>query len=113
MMEDNQLREILSYYLQGDYQINKGASGMNNLTRFIEQKDKKYVLRVYQNHCNKALVEVEQAILKSIKGVPVPVVIPTLSGEWIVSVDNHLAVLFAYQEGINLKLERLEQYRNY
>lgn len=113
VMEDNQLRKILSYYLQGEYQINQGASGMNNLTRFIEQKDKKYVLRVYQNHCNKTLVEVEQAILKSIKGVPVPVVIPTLNGEWIVSVDNHLAVLFAYQEGINLKLERLEQYRNY
>ena len=55
-MEDNQLRKILSYYLQGEYQINQGLSGMNNLTRFIEQKDKKYVLRVYQNHCNKTLV---------------------------------------------------------
>ena len=112
-MEDNQLRKILSYYLQGEYQINQGVSGMNNLTRFIEQKDKKYVLRIYQNHCNKTLVEVELAVLKSIKGVPVPLVIPTLSGEWMVSLDNHLAVLFMYQEGVNLKLQRLEQYRNY
>ena len=44
---------------------------------------------------------------------PVPVLVPTIKGEYVVNYDNQLAVLFEYQEGVNLKLERLEQYKNY
>ena len=35
-MELNQLKEILACYFLSDCQIHQGASGMNNLTRFIE-----------------------------------------------------------------------------
>lgn len=86
---------------------------MNNLTRFIDHEDKKYVLRVYQNHNDEDLVQMEQKILRAIEGVPVPVLVPTLSGEYMVKRNDKLAVLFEYQEGENLRLERLDQYRNY
>lgn len=112
-MELKQLKKILACYFPGDCQIHQGASGMNNLTRFIEHEGKKYVLRVYQNHSDKNLVQVEQEILKRIEGVPVPVLIPTMRGDYLVHMYDKIAVLFEYQEGINLKLERLDQYQNY
>lgn len=112
-MNINQIREILKSYFQGECQVNQGASGMNNLTRFIEHEGKKYVLRVYQNHNDETLVKVEQKILRTIKGVPVPVLVPTNEGKYLVKHNDKLAVLFEYQEGVNLKLERLDQYKNY
>ncbi|AMC09234.1 phosphotransferase enzyme family protein [Turicibacter sp. H121] len=112
-MELNQLKEILACYFLSDCQIHQGASGMNNLTRFIEHEGKKYVLRVYQNHSDENLVQVEQEILKRIKGVPVPVLVPTMRGDYLVRLYDKIAVLFEYQEGVNLKLERLDQYKNY
>ncbi len=112
-MEVSHLREILECYLQGECQINQGTSGMNNLTRFIDHEDKKYVLRVYQNHNDEDLVQMEQKILRAIEGVPVPVLVPTLSGEYMVKRNDKLAVLFEYQKGENLRLECLDQYRNY
>ena len=112
-MNVNRMREVLKYYFEGDCQIHQGASGMNNLTRFIECNGNKYVLRIYQNHNDEALVKVEQTILSRIKGVPVPVLVPTIKGEYVVNYHDQLAVLFEYQEGVNLKLERLEQYKNY
>lgn len=112
-MNVNEMREVLKYYFEGDCQIHNGASGMNNLTRFIEWNEKKYVLRIYQNHNDETLVTVEQKVLSMIKGVPVPVLVPTLKGEYFVKYHDQLAVLFEYQEGVNLKLERLEQYKNY
>ena len=112
-MELNQLKEILACYFLSDCQIHQGASGMNNLTRFIEHEGKKYVLRVYQNHSDENLVQVEQEILKRIKGVPVPVLVPTMRGDYLVRMYDKIAVLFEYQEGVNLKLERLDQYKNY
>ena len=39
-MNLNQMREILKHYFQGECQVNQGASGMNNLTRFIEHEGK-------------------------------------------------------------------------
>lgn len=112
-MNVNRMREVLKYYFEGDCQIHQGASGMNNLTRFIECNGNKYVLRIYQNHQDEALVKVEQKVLSMIKGVPVPVLVPTIKGEYVVNYHDQLAVLFEYQEGVNLKLERLEQYKNY
>lgn len=107
------MREILKHYFQGECQVNQGASGMNNLTRFIEHEGKKYVLRIYQNHNDERLVKVEQKILRTIQGVPVPVLIPTIEGNYLVKFNDKLAVLFDYQEGVNLKLDRLDQYKNY
>ena len=112
-MNVNEMREVLKHYLKEECQIHQGASGMNNLTRFIECNGNKYVLRIYQNHQDEALVKVEQKVLSRIKGVPVPVLVPTIKGEYVVNYHGQLAVLFEYQEGVNLKLERLEQYKNY
>ncbi len=112
-MKDSELKDILSFYFEGECLIKRGSSGMNNLTRYIEYKGKQYVLRVYQNHQDLEVARMEHRILKKLQHLNVPTPIESRSGETIVELKGNLATLFEYKEGENLILERLSQYYDY
>lgn len=88
--------------------ISKGASGYNNTTRFIQYKDEKFVLRIYETHNDVAKVLLEHEILEKLKtkDLPFNIPLPILSklGKTFHHLEedtNKLACLFSYIKGDN------------
>ncbi|MFC5648476.1 phosphotransferase [Paenibacillus solisilvae] len=82
----------------------KEESGMNNTTRMIYSGKDKYVLRVYDNHRDVGIVQIEHQLLDKLQlaGLPfqVPMPVANLNGSTItISPDGKLAALYAYIEG--------------
>lgn len=55
------------YPLDSEWSIEPGESGMNNTTRMIRAGDRRYVLRVYNNHKDKQIVDLEHEVLKALQ----------------------------------------------
>ncbi|MDF2835410.1 MAG: aminoglycoside phosphotransferase, partial [Paenibacillus sp.] len=84
---------------------NAAASGMNNTTRIINSGDRKYVLRLYNNHGDVDTVKLEHEVLKALSGADlnfrVPDPVANTEGETVtVLPDGKLACLFRYIEGV-------------
>jgi len=92
------------YNLPNGCQIENGESGMNNTTRMITAGEARYVLRVYNNHKDRSIVELEHKVLEALQSVRPPFRIPipvrNLSGSTVTSApDGTLAALAHYIEG--------------
>ena len=112
-MEQRQLEEVLSYYFDGECKIKKGPSGMNNLTRYVDHQGKRYVMRVYKNHCDEKKVEMEHSILKKLTDLDVPHLVEMKNGGTFAKMNQELVSLFHYKEGVNLELKTPVQYYNF
>ncbi|WP_274650704.1 phosphotransferase [Paenibacillus humicola] len=82
----------------------KEESGMNNTTRMVYADGRKYVLRVYDNHCDPAIVTVEHAVLlglsRSRLRFQVPRPVSNRGGGTITAAkDGKLAALYGYIQG--------------
>ncbi|PZD93699.1 hypothetical protein DNH61_24110 [Paenibacillus sambharensis] len=78
-------------------------SGMNNTTRMIFAGDKRYVLRVYENHSDAGKVQLEHDILSALSGtfplkVPVPVM-NSIGSTVTRSPEGKLAALYEFIDG--------------
>lgn len=79
-------------------------SGMNNTTRIISSGDKRYVLRIYNNHKDTDIVRLEQEILSELQQEELPFLVPVplrnKRGETIsIAPDGTLSALFHYIDG--------------
>ncbi|CAM4203067.1 phosphotransferase [Paenibacillus tarimensis] len=94
---------LQQYDWEEPWRCEQRESGMNNTTRMIDAGDKRYVLRVYDNHNDTAKVQLEHDILMAVSGtyslkVPVPVV--NRNGSTVtVSPEGKLAALYEFIEG--------------
>ncbi len=88
-----------------EYSSFQRKGGMNNITHFIETESGKYVLRVYQTHCDIEKVMYEHAILLKLQQYKLPFGTP----EPIYSVDRETVkhtedgkpvAMFRYMEGM-------------
>ena len=111
-MEERQLEEVLSYYFDGKCKIKEGPSGMNNLTRYVDYQGKRYVVRVYKNHCDEKVVEMEHLILKKLSHLSVPHLVEMKNGGTLAKMNQGLVSVFHYKEGVNLELKTPTQYYN-
>jgi homoserine kinase type II len=77
---------------------------MNNTTRIINDGDRKYVLRLYNNHGDANTVKLEHEVLKALSGADldfrVPEPVANREGDTVtVLPDGKIACLFRYIEG--------------
>ncbi|MDQ6418054.1 phosphotransferase [Paenibacillus sp. LHD-117] len=82
-----------------------GASGMNNTTRIVSSGEKKYVLRIYNNHGDADTVRFEHDMLKALTreklDFQVPEPVPNKAGDSVTMLeDGKLACVFRYIEGV-------------
>ncbi|CAG7648034.1 Homoserine kinase [Paenibacillus solanacearum] len=93
------------YDLGGPVEIRSELSGMNNTTRFVYAGTRKYVLRVYENHCDESKLRFEHGILERLQRLGLPFQTPRVlrtRGEadtFVTGPDGKLASLFYYIEG--------------
>ncbi|MFX3635196.1 MAG: phosphotransferase [Candidatus Pristimantibacillus sp.] len=93
------------YPLDSEWSIEPGESGMNNTTRMIKAGDQRYVLRVYNNHKDKQIVDLEHEVLKALYErnpvfrTPVPVVNRNESTV-TTDQDGNLAALYHFIPGV-------------
>ncbi|QAY66006.1 phosphotransferase [Paenibacillus protaetiae] len=73
-----EIESALSYYsLGGRYKVEERDSGMNNTTRLVTCEDgSSYMLRIYKNHCDQAVVELEHEILTALNESAFPLYVP-------------------------------------
>ncbi|WP_308634287.1 phosphotransferase [Paenibacillus silvisoli] len=93
-----------AYPLDPDWRAAKEESGMNNTTRMIYAGQDKLVLRIYENHRDRALIETEHAILWELQqaklAFEVPVPVRNRQHESItIGPDGKLAALYRYIPG--------------
>lgn len=93
-----------AYPFAAPWKAVKEESGMNNTTRIVYSGKEKFVLRVYDNHRDAAIVRIEHRLLDKLQDanlnfqVPRPVV--NRSGSTItLSPEGKLAALYHYIEG--------------
>ncbi|MCU6795173.1 phosphotransferase [Paenibacillus sp. WQ 127069] len=103
---------VQQYFNNGVWTVETGESGVNNTTRFILYRNRKYVLRIYENHADLDKVRYEHAVLQALQQsklsyrIPSPIV--ALSGDTYVRTQaNQLAVLFEYIEGSRADLSEV------
>ncbi|WP_219837482.1 phosphotransferase [Paenibacillus sp. R14(2021)] len=92
------------YSLPGNWQAVLEESGMNNTTRMIYADKAKFVLRVYDNHRDTAIVSMEHELLVKLQQAgltfQVPLPIANVDGETVTaSPGGKLAALYGYIEG--------------
>lgn len=92
------------YHFPKGYVVENGDSGMNNTTRMVRADGARYVLRVYNNHKDAGIVQLEHEVLDALQeeerhfSVPVPV--HNRSGSTITAAaDGTLATLAHYIDG--------------
>jgi len=92
------------YEFQEPYYIEHRESGMNNTTRMISSGNKRFVLRIYNNHKDIDIVKLEHEVLDALNKqeltfrVPIPV--HNKKGDTIsVAADGTLSSLFHYIAG--------------
>jgi len=97
--------EALARFFPGEApSVRAGASGMNNTTRFVERRGRRYVLRVYETHRDEEKARYEHAVLRALEGRPLPFAVPqpvrTPGGDTVARLaDGRLAALFRYIDG--------------
>jgi homoserine kinase type II len=84
--------------------IEHRESGMNNTTRIISSGNKKFVLRIYNNHKDSNIVGLEHEVLDALNKqdltFQVPIPVHNKKGDTIsVATDGTLSSLFHYIEG--------------
>jgi homoserine kinase type II len=109
--------QILEHYFSADkpWLVNQGKSGYNNTTRYIVIDNKKFILRIYETHKDKAKVKLEHEVLvqlNEIEDLPfkVPVPIYTKEGKTYLRLhdgSNKLACIYTYIEGENPVFDHL------
>ncbi|MFC4809552.1 homoserine kinase [Paenibacillus sp. GCM10023250] len=92
------------YPLGGPLRIAEEESGMNNTTRMVYAANDRYVLRVYDNHRDRAVVRVEHGLLAALRqaglSFRVPSPVAARDGSSIAEApDGKLAALFGYIDG--------------
>ncbi|MBQ4898337.1 MULTISPECIES: phosphotransferase [Paenibacillus] len=87
--------------------IKEGDSGWNNTTRYIENKGRNCVLRIYETHRDREKIEFEHEILARLQEIPlsfqVPFPVRTPEGDSIIRMEDgsgRFACLFEYIEGV-------------
>ncbi|TYP72508.1 phosphotransferase [Paenibacillus methanolicus] len=93
-----------AYEWTSPWRAEREESGMNNTTRMIYAGDERYVLRVYDNHRDEAIVRVEHAVLLALSekemGLRVPEPVLNREGSTVTKgPDGKLAALYHYIEG--------------
>ena len=93
-----------AYPFDAPWKAVKEESGMNNTTRIVYTGNEKYVLRVYDNHRNTAIVRIEHRLLDKLQEANLPFRVPrpvyNRSGSTITStLDGKLAALYHYIDG--------------
>ncbi len=90
--------------------IKEGASGWNNTTRYIENKGRNCVLRIYETHRDREKIAFEHDILGRLQetalSFQVPFPVRTPEGDSIIRMEDgsgRFACLFEYIEGIRPK----------
>lgn len=84
--------------------IESRESGMNNTTRIISSGNKKFVLRIYNNHKDIDIVRLEHEVLNDLNkqklAFKVPIPVQNKQGETIsVATDGTLSSLFQFIDG--------------
>ncbi|MDQ8733704.1 phosphotransferase [Paenibacillus sp. LHD-38] len=92
------------YEFPGPCLIENLESGMNNTTRIISSGDKRFVLRIYNNHKDTEIVRLEQEILAALlqEELPfrIPIPVQNKRGDTItIASDGKLSSLFHYIDG--------------
>lgn len=92
------------YSLPQPLRIESEETGMNNTTRMIYAGGERYVLRVYDNHRDRAIAGIEHAILSELQrarlSFRVPAPVPNRDGETTTEApDGKLAAIFGYIAG--------------
>ncbi|MFC4101142.1 phosphotransferase [Paenibacillus xanthanilyticus] len=93
-----------AYDWTSPWRAEREESGMNNTTRMIYAGDERYVLRVYDNHRDEAIVHVEHAVLLALSGkelgLKVPGPVRNREGSTVTKgPEGKLAALYHYIEG--------------
>ncbi|MFB9330409.1 phosphotransferase [Paenibacillus aurantiacus] len=93
-----------AYDWSSPWRAEREESGMNNTTRMIYAGDERYVLRVYDNHRDEAIVRVEHAVLLALIGqdmdIRVPEPVRNQGGSTVTQgPEGKLAALYRYIEG--------------
>ncbi|BBH19935.1 hypothetical protein Back11_12800 [Paenibacillus baekrokdamisoli] len=93
-----------AYPFEQPWKAVKEESGMNNTTRIVYTGDKKYVLRVYDNHRDAGIVQIEHMLLAELQKSELPYRVPqpitNRDGSTITSsADGKLAALYDYIDG--------------
>ncbi|SEM85723.1 phosphotransferase [Paenibacillus sp. OV219] len=103
-MKDEFAVYLDAYPLEAGWRAEKEESGMNNTTRMIYSGNDKYVLRVYNNHQDQAIVALEHHFLEQLQHSELPFNVPkpvqNIHGTTItVGPGGKLAALFCYISG--------------
>ncbi|MDF2962886.1 MAG: aminoglycoside phosphotransferase [Paenibacillus sp.] len=92
------------YFRNGRWNVEVKDSGVNNTTRFISHNNRKYVIRIYENHADADKVKYEAKVLQELQqfklSFQIPQPVPALNGEYVaVLPSGKLSMLFEYREG--------------
>ncbi|MBW7477529.1 phosphotransferase [Paenibacillus oenotherae] len=95
---------LAAYELPASWRAVQEESGMNNTTRMIYAGDVRYVLRIYDNHQDSGIVELEHHLLKELQLAKLPFHVPqpvfSREGKTItVHQSGKLGALYHYIEG--------------
>lgn len=106
-------RRLNEYVFKAPYHIEKSENGMNNTTTLVTSGDEKYVFRIYNNHKDIAIVQLEHEVLELLHArkpnfkVPLPV---RNRHEHTVTIaaDGTLSALFHYIDGDRPSIDNIE-----
>ncbi|MBB3110316.1 homoserine kinase type II [Paenibacillus phyllosphaerae] len=104
-MTDGELAVFLNAYeWRGPWRAEKEESGMNNTTMMIYAANERYVLRIYDNHQDEGVVQVEHQVLQALARSDMPIQVPKpVANKQGLTVstapDGKLAALYHYIEG--------------
>ncbi|MFD2117806.1 phosphotransferase [Paenibacillus yanchengensis] len=104
-IQTDQLTSILLQYgLSGHYTIAEMESGMNNTTKRIIVDNEHYMLRIYDNHQESSIVEVEHQMLQALHQrsltIQVPQVVISKCGNTYISTEQgKLVAMYRFING--------------
>lgn len=115
---DQLLIDIMKLYpIAGEWQAIDRESGMNNTTRLIETDTSRYAIRIYDNHQDRSIVELEHEVLRFLTDsdftlqVPEPV-LNKAGGTVSAAPNGKLASLFQYIDGSRPSSSKAEHVRS-
>ncbi|MBD2869773.1 phosphotransferase [Paenibacillus arenilitoris] len=95
---------LKAYDFQVPYEVENRESGMNNTTRIINAGSERFVLRIYNNHRDPAIVRLEHEVLAALDRRDPPFRVPSpvrdKKGETVgIAGDGTVSALYRYIEG--------------
>lgn len=108
--EDEFAAYLEAYPLEAGWRVVKEESGMNNTTRMVYSGCEKYVLRVYDNHQDQAILGIEHHLLNQLQHAEISFAVPepveNINGSTItVGPAGKLAAMFRYIPGTRPTVE--------